>query len=653
MMTSLQGPRFYLLLFLLAQQLFQLANAQDEEEEGCLTEEEYAAIGCSKIGSIRRGCQCQFSSHCDDHNGLQSLGSLLTYCTSGLFPTFLSLLLLSIYSIIIFTVLGSTAEDFFSPSLEQFSVSFSLPPRFAGVTLLALGNGAADVSATVSSLLSNKEGYQMALGALTGAGMFVSCVVASMVLVKAEGVRCKGALIRDIAALAVCCAIVMIVGGGGSISGSGTTIFLVVYALFVCIVLAADVYHRKVTLPRLREQARLGLGGGGGSNDDLKENAGAVERIMTAMSNYDWNTQVEGWMTEDGESGGVVLKGGGRKRGKKKMNREEGNGGEEEAGVDYSLMESFEIEEPGAGTGGLGGEENNGRTARTVLEGLRGCKEQIIESAKEHIEENYKDPEVKLYAKAFSALQLPFDILRNLTICLTSPEEYNRGLLFISCLCSPLWIAFYASFEHETNLFSSPSFWVFSLITTTFSILVTIYAPVPTHNCPKVTPPNWIAVPLALYGFVIAATWIDFIADQLVEVLQYFGTIAHIPNAMLGLTILAWGNSIGDLSTNMSMAKRGLANMSITACFAGPVFNILVGLGVGFNLSRKQQGLDVIEIELTPSIWVGLLFLIVNCVAMLVTGLVFQDGFVPAKYGYVGLAIYTAYLVACISLEFG
>ena len=57
------------------------------------------------------------------------------------------------------------------------------------------------------------------------------------------------------------------------------------------------------------------------------------------MSNYDWNTQVEGWMTEDGESGGVVLKGGGRKRGKKKMNREEGNGGEEEAGVDYSLME--------------------------------------------------------------------------------------------------------------------------------------------------------------------------------------------------------------------------------------------------------------------------------------------------------------------------
>jgi solute carrier family 24 (sodium/potassium/calcium exchanger), member 6 len=92
--------------------------------------------------------------------------------------------------------------------------------------------------------------------------------------------------------------------------------------------------------------------------------------------------------------------------------------------------------------------------------------------------------------------------------------------------------------------------------------------------------------------------------------------------------------------------------MSITACFAGPLFNLLVGLGVGFNLSRKKQNLDIIEIELTPSIWVGLTFLIVNCTAMLITGLVLQDGFVPAKYGYVGLALYGAYVITCITMEF-
>ena len=45
---------------------------------------------------------------------------------------------------------------------------------------------------------------------------------------------------------------------------------------------------------------------------------------------------------------------------------------------------------------------------------------------------------------------------------------------------------------------------------------------------------------------------------------------------VLGLTVLAWGNSIGDFSTNMAMAKKGLANMALTACYAGPVFNLLV-----------------------------------------------------------------------------
>lgn len=47
---------------------------------------------------------------------------------------------------------------------------------------------------------------------------------------------------------------------------------------------------------------------------------------------------------------------------------------------------------------------------------------------------------------------------------------------------------------------------------------------------------------------------------------------------VLGLTVLAWGNSIGDFSTNMAMTRKGLANMALTACYAGPVFNLLVRL---------------------------------------------------------------------------
>ena len=66
--------------------------------------------------------------------------------------------------------------------------------------------------------------------------------------------------------------------------------------------------------------------------------------------------------------------------------------------------------------------------------------------------------------------------------------------------------------------------------------------------------------------------------DKTVRVIQ--SSITHrlcIWAQVLGLTVLAWGNSIGDFSTNMAMARKGLANMALTACYAGPVFNLLVG----------------------------------------------------------------------------
>ena len=78
---------------------------------------------------------------------------------------------------------------------------------------------------------------------------------------------------------------------------------------------------------------------------------------------------------------------------------------------------------------------------------------------------------------------------------------------------------------------------------------------------------------------------------------------------------------MGDVSANMTMARKGLANMAITACFAGPVFNILIGLGGGFTKLNHEQGVEATEVELTPSITVGSVFLIANCILVLVSGI--------------------------------
>ena len=54
-------------------------------------------------------------------------------------------LLLLLWLLVLFVVLGTTAEDFFCPALGAISDTLGLSDNVAGVTFLALGNGAPDI----------------------------------------------------------------------------------------------------------------------------------------------------------------------------------------------------------------------------------------------------------------------------------------------------------------------------------------------------------------------------------------------------------------------------------------------------------------------------------------------------------------------------
>mmetsp|Transcript_29993 Transcript_29993/g.64665 ORF Transcript_29993/g.64665 Transcript_29993/m.64665 type:complete len:215 (-) Transcript_29993:396-1040(-) len=156
--------------------------------------------------------------------------------------------------------------------------------------------------------------------------------------------------------------------------------------------------------------------------------------------------------------------------------------------------------------------------------------------------------------------------------------------------------------------------------------------------------PLRFSLPLALFGFLIAATWIDVISDQLVNVLEFIGVLLRIPAPIMGMTVLAWGNSVGDYTTNGILAQKGLVDMSMAACFAGPSFNLLVGLGCGL-LTQKESLLsnDGLMISLGPSVRKGFIFLICNCAVTVFIG-IWNKAVIPKMHGYIFWAIYFTYM---------
>ncbi|KAG9196729.1 hypothetical protein G6011_01850 [Alternaria panax] len=91
--------------------------------------------------------------------------------------------------------------------------------------------------------------------------------------------------------------------------------------------------------------------------------------------------------------------------------------------------------------------------------------------------------------------------------------------------------------------------------------------------------PKWRSA-LCFLGFAVAIAWISTIANEVVGVLRTLGVILNMSDAILGLTIFAVGNSLGDLVADITVARLGFPIMALSACFGGPMLNILLGVGL-------------------------------------------------------------------------
>eukprot|EP00210_Caulerpa_lentillifera_P002753 g2632.t1 len=491
-------------------------------------------------------------------------------------------------------------------------------PRFAGVTVLAFANGAPDLSATINAIKTCK--FDLSLGALTGAGMFVNCFVAGWIILISGGAKCRGATIRDVSIYFLTICGVLIALFLHTMGITAVILAFVLYASFVLAVFGADEWHeqgRPDFWSKPMDQIAASFRRQTNENErrllhtpvwaPYEQTNESLEPAMDSL--------VSTGLIEESLAYPVVWA-----QLTPEQYREQAlaeMAGSEDEVYDYpleNLMDDYPVTPrtqdgttvlteapPGDSIGGLVPFE----TEQTNTEGDLGGNcwlclvyPWLVPLWGQLLMDDLPTKETGVVTKVLLILRFPFLVLQRASIPLTSKEHYSRVWLIAAMGLSPLmWLVYF-----------SLSTWIDILMVLLTGSLLGILTSVLTRGLSG--PPMWSlgtswpigASVIALYGLIVGIFWIDILAGELVDLLYCAGTITGIPEAVLGLTVLAWGNSIGDFFTNRSIAKAGKGNMAITACYAGPVFNMLMGLGLGFIFFFSTQNQSKASIHVQPQV---------------------------------------------------
>ncbi|KAK3198191.1 hypothetical protein Dsin_021606 [Dipteronia sinensis] len=259
--------------------------------------------------------------------------------------------------------------------------------------------------------------------------------------------------------------------------------------------------------------------------------------------------------------------------------------------------------------------------------------------------------------KFLNVLELPLYLPRRLTIPVVSEENWSKPYAVISVTVAPLLLATLYNTQQQSekqpHMLGLPRS---SLVTYMVAGLISIFlGNLAFVTTMKTTPPSRCLLPWLAGGFLMSVTWTYITADELVSLLVSVGNILGISPSVLGLTVLAWGNSIGDLVANVAMAMNGGpdgAQIAISGCYAGPMFNTLVGLGISLVYSSSSEYPSSYVIPSDNSLYETLGFLI--------GGLLWALVILPRKnmkldrfLGSGLLAIYMCFLFLRLAREIG
>lgn len=447
-----------------------------------------------------------------------------------------------LFLLLSFYLLSSTAEDFLEPVLSKISDNLKFSESLAGVTLVALANGAPDVFAAFAAANSSEFGIVFTVGSLFGAGCFVCSVVFAVCILYAKQGSIQvesSALIRDAAFYFIGGAWILYHGIMGTIGIVAAIGLFVNYGIFIGVVVIQEIRIKRAE--RIREL------------EEEEEQARRPSHQVFSFLAY----------SKENESGRVDMK--------SLLKNDHVQDGPTDPEEKKAAMEQ---REKALKRGQIEEAKRNFKLKRAATHSTI-IKVQWTYYKMRHkvYNELVEIQENTFIGKILSVIKSPFNLMREVTIPVSTQERWNKNLAIIQPALTSVFCAW--QFGILDDIYASPAkLALFCSGVGLFSLYIC------KSTIPSTAPQGFLAAILLVTSFVTCIVWINLVANIFVDFVKLLAVFTGLPSTYLGLTVLAWGNSMNDLFVDSALAKKGLGQVAISGVFAGQFFNLSIGFGI-------------------------------------------------------------------------